>query len=114
MTPSDTDSERAGELGAILLEVLRFLNRAEVEGEEVAGLEHGELLTHLRRGLHPEATGAELDTALTTLLGNRMIIELDDPEFAWDRGRTVGRRYALSLTGKEYLLQKLERSGRIE
>jgi len=111
---SEEDQERAGELGSVILEVLRLLNKSEAEGSTVDGLEHGELLALLRRGNHPEATGAELDAALATLLGNRMISELDDPEFAWDRGRTVGRRFALALPGKEYLLFRLEKTGRID
>jgi len=42
-----------------------------------------------------------------------MVSELDDREFAWDRGRTVGRRFALALPGKEYLLNRVETAGRI-
>jgi hypothetical protein len=113
MDSGEADQERAGELGAILLEVLRLLNKSEAEGSDVAGLEHAELLGLLRRGHHPEATADELDRALGTLLGNAMIAERDDPEFAWDRGRTVGRRYALQLPGKEYLLAKVVSPGRI-
>ena len=109
----ESDEERAVELGEVLLEVLRLLNKSEAEGSTVAGLEHGELLGLLRRGMHPEATAEELDRAIETLLGNRMIDEMDDREFAWDRGRTVGRRYSLALLGKEYLLQRLARTGRI-
>ena len=109
----ETEAERAGELGSVLLEVLRLLNKSEAEGSSVEGLEHGELLSLLRRGSHPEATGEELDRALETLLANRMVSELDDREFAWDRGRTVGRRFALALPGKEYLLNRVETAGRI-
>jgi hypothetical protein len=110
---SEADEERAVELASVLLEVLRLLNKSEAEGSTVQGLEHGELLSLLRRGPHPEATGDELDRAIETLLGNRMVLELDDSEFAWDRGRTVGRRFALALRGKEYLLAKVEKAGRI-
>jgi hypothetical protein len=110
----EADQERAHELGEVLLEVLRLLNKSEAEGSTVAGLEHGELLGLLRRGLHPESTGPVLDRALETLLGNQMVAALEDREFAWDRGREVGRRYALTLAGKEYLLQRLARTGRIE
>lgn len=110
---SETEGERAIELGSVILEILRLLNKSEAEASTVQGLERGELLSLLRRGPHPELTGDELDRALATLLGNRMVSELDDAEFAWDRGRTVGRRFALALPGKEYLLAKVERAGRI-
>jgi len=110
---SETDEERAVELGSVILEVLRLLNKSEAEGSTVPGLEHGELLGLLRRGPHPEVTADELDRVIATLLGNRMVSELDDREFAWDRGRTVGRRFTLSLPGKEYLLTRVEKAGRI-
>jgi hypothetical protein len=110
---SEREQERASELGSVILEVLRLLNKSEAEGSTVEGLEHGELLSLIRRGPHPELTADELDQAIATLLGNRMITELDDPEFAWDRGRTISRRYALALLGKEYLLARVEKAGRI-
>ncbi|MCI4373764.1 MAG: hypothetical protein L3K02_09030 [Thermoplasmata archaeon] len=109
----EADTERATELGSVLLEVLRLLNKSEAESSTVQGLEHGELLALLRRGFYPEVSGDDLDRAIATLLGNRMVSELDDPEFAWDRGRTVGRRFALQLPGKEYLLTSVEKTGRI-
>jgi hypothetical protein len=109
----EAEGERAVELGVVLLEVLRLLNRSEEEAASVQGLEHAELFALLRRGAHPTVTIEELDAAILTLIGNRMVSVLDDPEYAWDRGRAVGRRYTLALPGKEYLLQKLERSGRI-
>ncbi len=109
----ETEEERAIELGSVILEILRLLNKSEAEGSTVDGLEHGELLSLIRRGPHPELTGDELDRAIETLLGNGMVSELDDPEFAWDRRRIVGRRFALALLGKEYLLARVERSGRI-
>jgi hypothetical protein len=111
---SEADEERAVELHLELLEVLRLLNRAEVERSGVEGLEHRELLTLLRRGPCPFVTPEGFDRAIDTLLGNRMIRELDDLEYAWDRGRTVGRRYALALEGKEYLLEDTQKSGRIQ
>jgi hypothetical protein len=109
----EADEERATELGSVLLEILRLLNKSEAEGSTVDGLEHGELLALLRRGPHPEVNVEELDRAIQTLLGNEMVAELDDSEFAWDRGRTVGRRFALRLPGKEYLLANVEKPGRI-
>jgi hypothetical protein len=109
----EADAERSQELGVILLEVLRLLNKTEEEGSTVGGLEHHELFTLIRRGPHATVTLEELDDAIATLVGNRMIDVLDDPEYAWDRGREVGRRYVLSFPGKAYLLTQIERAGRI-
>ncbi|MCI4343715.1 MAG: hypothetical protein L3J92_06350 [Thermoplasmata archaeon] len=109
----EEQEERALELGVILLEVLRLLNKSEEEASTVEGLEHHELFTLLRGGPHATVTIEELDAAIATLLGNRMVSVLEDSQYAWDRGRIVGRRYTLALPGKEYLLLKNERSGRI-
>jgi hypothetical protein len=109
----EAESERALELGVVLLEVLRLLNRSEEEAASIQGLEHAELYALLRRGAHPTVTLEALDAAILTLVGNQMVDVLDDAAYAWDRGRAVGRRYALALPGKEYLLRQLERSGRI-
>jgi len=109
----EEQEERAVELGDVLLEILRLLNKAEVDGPAVEGLEHHELFTLLRRGPQATVTLEELDEALRTLLGNGMILLLDDAEYSWDRGRGVGRRYALAVGGKKFLLTKIERSGRI-
>jgi hypothetical protein len=111
---SETAGEQAGELRDALLEILRQLNKVEVEGPDVVGLEQRELFTLLRRGPCPYLTEGDLDRAIETLIGNRMAQELDDPEYAWDRGRVVGPRYALTLEGKRFLLDQLERTGRID
>ncbi len=105
--------ERAASFRRDLLEILKQLNRGEEEETEVPGVETEELLLHLKRGPCPDLTETDLETQLGTLLANRMAREIDDPKYAWDRGRTVGRRYALTAEGKEFLLQNLERSGRI-
>jgi hypothetical protein len=105
--------ERAVELGSVMLEILRLLNKSEEEGSTVEGLEHRELLVLLRTGTHPGVALEQLDEAIATLLGNQMVQELEDPEYAWDRGRVVRRRFALALPGKEYLLAQVGRTGRI-
>jgi hypothetical protein len=110
---AEIDEERAVELGGVLVDLLRLLNRSEEEGSTVEGLEHVELLHLLRQGSHPALSVPELDAAIATLLGNGFARELDVPEYAWDRGRTLGRRFALTLPGKQYLIVKDETPGRI-
>ncbi len=105
--------EKAATFRRDLLEILKQLNRSEEEETEVPGVETSELLLHLKRGPCPDLTEADLETQIGTLLANRMACEIDDTRYAWDRGRTVGRRFALTTEGKEFLLQNLERSGRI-
>ena len=110
--PPDPDS--AAFLHGTLLEVLKQLNRAEVESAPGEGLESAELRQLLRKGPLPMLTDAEFERALATLVANRMTQVVDDPQYAWDRGRVLGRRYALTLSGKEYLLQQLQRTGRVD
>ena len=113
---SDVSAKANAEaLRTTLLETLKQLNRAEVEeDQEREGLEPAEVLVLLRRGPIPQLPEAELENALETLLANRMIEVLDDPQYAWDRGRIVGRRFTITTTGKEYLIGQLEKTGRIE
>ncbi len=96
-----------------LVEVLKQLNRAEAEETGGDGLELGELLYLLQRGSVPTASPEAIDRTLATLVENRMAAALDDPRYAWDRGRIVGRRYAITVEGKAFLAGQLERSGRI-
>jgi hypothetical protein len=98
----------------VLLEVLKELNRAETEETEVEGMERNEIFVILRKGPTPWLTEAALDSAIETLLGNGMTRRIEEPAYAWDRGRVLGARFALTLPGKEYLLRELERTGRVE
>jgi len=112
--PDDPDLENAVRLRTTLLETLKQLNRAEAEEEEGEGLEAAEILFLLRKGPSPTLTEAELEHAVATLVANRMAEPLEDPRYAWDRGRILGRRYAITPAGKEYLVAQLERTGRVE
>ncbi len=101
-------------LRTTLVETLKQLNRAEREEEDGEGLEASEILFLLRKGPIPALSEAELQHAIETLVANRMADPLDDPQYAWDRGRVLGRRYTITATGKEYLLGQLEKTGRVD
>jgi hypothetical protein len=96
-----------------LVEVLKQLNRAVEEEPEVGGIELTELLNNLRRGPCPSLTESELGVRLSTLLANRLAATLDRPVTSWERGRVLGRRYGVTPEGKRYLLQQIQRTGRI-
>ena len=109
-----TPQEDATELRAELVEVLKQLNRSEMEGdEEVVGLEPEELRHFLARGPLPPMTIDEVHTALTVLVGNGLARELDDPEYAWARGRVVSARFTITTEGKQFLLRQIQRVGRV-
>ena len=111
---ADSPQDHALALRSELLEVLKQLNRAEMEEEgEVVGVEPEELRHSLARGPLPSVSAEDVGTALQVLIGNGLARELDDPEYAWDRGRVVGTRFAITTAGKEYLLRQIERVGRI-
>lgn len=104
----------AADLHDELLEILRQLNRIEMEETEIQGLEIDELHHRLRRGPYPRATAPEVATAVHVLLGNGLARQLTDLEYAWDRGRVVGERYAITTEGKAYLLESLRRTNRVD
>ncbi|MGP8078257.1 MAG: hypothetical protein ACLQD8_01190 [Thermoplasmata archaeon] len=106
--------ENATELRAELVEVLKQLNRAEMEEEgEVVGLETDELRHFLARGPIPTMNADEVGRALRVLIGNGLARELDDPEYAWNRGRVVAERFTITTQGKEFLLRQIQRIGRV-
>ncbi len=113
MPPESPSRELALSLHLSLLETLKQLNRAEAEESGGDGLETAEIVHLLRRGALPAVSEAEIEHAVATLVANRMADALDEPRYAWDRGRTVGRRYAITTDGKAYLAAQLERTGRI-
>jgi hypothetical protein len=104
----------AQELREEMLEILKQLNRVEAEEIEVEGLELQELHRCLRRVMHPRLTAPEVQTAVNVLVGNGFARQLTDMVFAWDRGRLVGERFAITTAGKAYLLESLRRVNRIE
>lgn len=110
----ETPREEALTLRADLVEVLKQLNRAEMEEEsEIVGVESDELRHHLARGPLPAVSSDEVRLALRVLIGNGLARELTDPEYAWNRGRVVAERYAITTEGKEFLLRQIQRVGRI-
>ena len=110
----DAPETLAAGLHGEMLEVLKLLNRAEMEQRDVDGYELAELHHFLARGPCPGIREEEVVTALDVLIANRLAAELADPEYAWDRGRVIGRRFAITTEGKAFLLRQLERTGRIE
>jgi len=107
-------AESAFELRDELVEILKQLNRVEMEETKVEGLEIGELRRILARGSYPSVTTPEVVTALTVLVGNGMARQHTDLEYAWDRGRVVGERYSITTEGKAYLIETLRRTNRVE
>jgi hypothetical protein len=110
----ETEEERGVERHLTLLEVLKQLNRADIEETDVAGFERREIFLTLRKGPVPTLTEEELGPILETLVGNQMVERVADPSYAWDRGRILGERYTITLVGKEYLMQQIEKTGRVE
>ena len=110
----DTPEEAASELKLTMLEVLRQMNRAEMEGTDVVGVEPEELRFLIARGRLPNLTLAEVRTAVSTLVANGYARELTDTEYAWSRGRTVGDRFTITTEGKEFLLRAIDRASRVE
>lgn len=99
-----------------LLEVLKRLNQAEEErAPPVQGLELVEIERAMRAfwTLHPGDDDESAEAALKLLLENGMVRERDDPQYAWDRRRTLGTRYTITTLGKSYLVRQLEETERI-
>jgi hypothetical protein len=112
--PDLTPEDSAARLHGTLVEILKQLNRAEIEEPEGEGLEAPEILVRLRKGPVPMLVDADFDRALTTLVANELAGVVEAPQYAWDRERTLGKRYTLSPSGKQYLLDQLQKSSRIE
>ncbi|HTT15436.1 MAG TPA: hypothetical protein VMG81_06660 [Thermoplasmata archaeon] len=110
----ETPQEAARELREEMIEVLKFLNRAEEEHRDVNGYELSEVVHLLAKGPYPNITSPDVERALAVLVGNRFAAVLADSEYAWERGRVVGPRYVVTSRGKEYLLQRLQKVDRIE
>ncbi len=105
--------EAALGLRRALIEILRQLNRDEMEEPEVPGLELDELKELLSRRAFPLITRGETERAVQVLLGNGFARELTEPRYAWTRGRMVHQRFLITREGKSLLLQATHRSGRV-
>lgn len=110
--PAPPDEAAQG-LRRALVEVLRQLNRDEMEEPEVPGLELDELRQILARRAFPLITRRETRRAVQVLVGNGYARELTEPRYAWTRGRVVGPRFTITTEGKSFLLQATERVGRV-
>lgn len=106
--------EAAADLHEQLVEILRQLNRAEMEEPEGEGLELGELSHFLARRGYGRWSSPELARALDVLVGNGYARSRDDPAYAWDRGRMLGTRFSITTAGKSFLLERLARGNRVD
>ncbi len=109
----ETPVARSDILRHEMVEVLKTLNWGEEEAPGMGGVEIPEILVRLKRGPCPMITEALLNEAIATLVANRLAQAQERAQYAWERGRVVGRRYTLTVLGKQYLLGQLERAGRI-
>lgn len=96
-----------------MVEILRQLNRDEMEVPDVPGLEVEELCDLLTRRSFPLMTNGETHRAVSVLVGNGLARELTEPRYAWTRGRMVTNRYTITTRGKEFLLRSIQRVGRV-
>jgi hypothetical protein len=96
-----------------MIEVLKLLNRVEEEHGSVEGLEGDEVVHLLAKVGFPNTTLDDATRTLGILIANGLARELTDSEYAWDRGRVVGDRFAITLEGKRLLLKELEKVGRV-
>ncbi len=110
----DTPAEAALTLKLEMLEVLRQLNRAEMEQTDVVGVEPETLRFEISRGRLPQITVDQVRLALRVLVANGYARELTDAEYAWSLGRTVGDRFAITTEGKEFLVRETGKAGRID
>jgi hypothetical protein len=104
---------QARELHLQMVEILKLLNRVEEEHGEIEGLEREEAVHLLSKAGFPNLSLDDVDRTLTVLMGNGLARKMTDTEYAWDRGRVVGERFAITLEGKRLLLKELERAGRV-
>jgi hypothetical protein len=111
---AEAAAEAAADLRDELLEILRQLNRAEMEETTLEGLELAELHHKLAHGALPQITSPQVETAVGVLVGNGYAKQLTDIEYSWDRGRVIGERYTITTQGKAYLLESLRKVNRIE
>lgn len=105
--------EAALSLRRALVEVLKQLNRDEMEEPNVPGLELDEVRNLLVRSALPMITRAQTQQTLQVLVGNGYARELTDPRYAWTRGRMVQNRFTITTQGKAFLLRSITRVGRV-
>jgi hypothetical protein len=109
----DSPEGQARELHVELVELLKLLNRVEEEHGTSEGLEREETVHLLGKAGFPAVTVDQVGQMLDVLIANGLARRLTDSEYAWDRGRVVGERFAITLPGKQLILKELERVGRV-
>jgi hypothetical protein len=109
----DTPEGLARELHLEMVQVLRLLNRVEEEYGNIEGLERDEIVHLLQKSGFPSMAIADTDRTIGVLLANKLAKRLTEVAYAWDRGREVGERYAITLDGKRLLLKELEKVNRV-
>ena len=107
-------AEAAADLRESLTEILRQLNRAEMEEPEGEGLELSELHHFLVRAGRRDLSQRDVERAVAVLVGNGFVCRRTDEEYAWDRARTIGTRFTITTEGKSFLIERLRRTGRID
>ena len=113
MNGPGTSSEGAYAYHEMLLEVLRQLNRSGERAGSVEGLELVELARVMNAFWASRLLPDQLDGALALLVENGLVRTDEAPVYAWDRQRTLGRRYLITPLGKSYLVRQLEEFDRI-
>jgi hypothetical protein len=106
--------DAAMELGEELVEILKQLNRSEMEAGMDPGLEVEEIHHLLGRGPLPLVSTPDVERAVNVLVGNGYARCVDTPEYSWERGRIVTMRYTITTEGKAFLVARLARTGRVE
>jgi hypothetical protein len=108
-----TPDEQARELHLELVEMLKLLNRIEEDNAGADGFEREELLHLMPKAGFPNATLTDVERGLNVLVANGYAKTLEGTEYSWDRGRTVGERFTITLEGKRLLLKEIERVNRV-
>ena len=96
-----------------LIEVLKQLNRDEMEEPDVPGLEEEELQEILTVRGFPLITMADTRRAVAVLVANGYARELTEPRYAWTRSRMVANRFTITTQGKAFLVHAIRRVGRV-
>jgi hypothetical protein len=92
------------------------LNRAETqnpERESDRALELPELERRLSDFWAVQSGSFRVAQAVGLLLMNGMVAADADPEYSWQRQRTVAQRYRITPAGKQFLLDNLEQADRV-
>jgi len=109
----ETAAEKARSLHLEMIEVLKLLNRVEEEHAGVDGFEREEILHLMPKVGFPNATLDEVGRTLELLLANGYARRIEGEQYAWDRGRTVGERFTITLAGKQLLIEEIRRLDRV-